>query len=72
MQRPAPTDQSSINITNLADVLLSDIWNAVIKNVNIASFGEKKNLSGDQIRINRTHSRKKLRRYKKGNPRNRG
>ena len=65
MQRPALTDQSHINTINQADTLSSDIWNAVIKNVNTASFGKKENLSGDQIRISRIHSRKKLRRYKK-------
>ena len=65
MQRPAPTDQNSINITNLADTLSLDIWNAVIKNVSTASFGEKESSSGDQIRINIIHSREKLRRYKR-------
>ena len=74
MQRSALADQSHINTINQADAQLSDIWNAVIKNVNTASSGEKESLSGDQIRINRIHLRKKLRRYKikKGNPRNRG
>ena len=65
MQRPALADQNSINITNLADTLSLDIWNAVIKNVSTVSFGEKESLAGGQIRINRIHSRKKLRRYKK-------
>ena len=65
MQRPALADQNSINTINQADALSSDIWNAAIKNVNTASFGEKESLSGDQIRINRIHSREKLRRYKR-------
>ena len=71
---PALVDQSHINTINQADTQLPDIWNAVIKNVNIANSGEKESLSGDQIRINKIHLRKKLRRYKieKGNPRNRG
>ena len=57
MQRLALADQNSINIINQANTQLSDIWNAVIKNVNIANSGEKESLSGDQIRINRMHSR---------------
>ena len=57
MQRPALADQNSINITNLADTLSLDIWNAVIKNVSTVSFGEKESLAGGQIRINRMHSR---------------
>ena len=56
-QMPALVDQSHINTINQADTQLSDIWNAVIKNVNIANSGEKESLSGDQIRINRMHSR---------------
>ena len=63
-QRPALADQNSINTINQADTLSSDIWNAVIKNVNTVSSGEKESLSGAQIRINRIHRRKKLRRYK--------
>ena len=64
MQRPALADQNSINTINQADTLSSDIWYAVIKNVNTVSSGEKESLSGDQIRINRIHRKKKLRRYK--------
>ncbi len=57
MQRSALADQSHINTINQADAQLSDIWNAVIKNVNTASSGEKESLSGGQIKINRMHSR---------------
>lgn len=69
---PALADQSHINTINQAGTQLSDIWNVVIKNVNTASSGEKESLSGGQIKMNRIRSMEKLRRYKKGNPRNRG
>ena len=61
-QRPALADQSHINTINQANTQLSDILNAVTKSVNTANSGEKESLSGDQIRINRIHSREKLRR----------
>ena len=62
-QRLVWAGQSHTNTINQADTPLSDIWNAAIKNVNIISSGEKENLSGRQIRINRICSRKKLRKY---------